>query len=234
MTQKLAEKVEAIQSLLGFLFAHLDHVPGAAKTARQEWESEPSPLDEPKKPVVLTECTAHCDTCLAYHATKGVRPSCPDELWKREYRALRKRYRIVDLEDALLRLGEADIHMAQAVWAVFVEPWPGELCLAERPALGTRTETIGIEVRLERARLAEDGVKWLAEHVDGDVRGYGAPQQKLRPVVTDRDREIVRLRIAGKSYGQIVEAVGCSKSTVKAVLSGQKVRRGRTIFAGSS
>jgi hypothetical protein len=130
MPQKLTDKMAAIESLLGWICAHYGYVPGAEKTARQEWVSEPSPLDGPPAPPQFynVECRGHCFTCIAEHKSRGKVPACPpEEKWLREYKRLRREYRIGEIEKLLKRLSGKNPSMAQAVWAVWVEPWPGAL-----------------------------------------------------------------------------------------------------------
>lgn len=215
--QSLSDKCQGIISLLELVFLHRDFVPGAARTQRQEWVSEPSPLDEPRPVVVITECNARCDTCLAYHERIGRRPQCPDEKWLRERLKLRRCYRIADVECSLLKLAKFDISQAQAVWAVFVEPWPGELVDIGRPSLGTRTEAISPQARHERADLADAGVFWLAEDIDGDVLPVG---EVVHPV----DNEIRRLLAYGVAERRIARDLGVGRDRIRRIKRAQTVR----------
>jgi hypothetical protein len=208
--QDFDAKCQAIVSLLGSVFAHLDYVPGAQQTARQEWISEPSPLDPPAqpKPVYDLGCMGRCFTCLIAY-TVGKRPACPpDEKWAREYEQLRRRYRIRDVEESLLRLSWEENPLAQAVWAVHVEPWPDP-----------RTEPIGMEAKAERARLAEQGVWWLAEDIEGDVLAYGEKVETL-------DNEIRRMKADGYTYKGIKRELRCGSDRIRRVLHGETVRCG--------
>lgn len=201
--QKLADKIAAIESLLGFLFAHLDHMPNAARTARQEWISEPSLLDDPPKPPPLynLNCSGHCRTCLAFHSIIGRKPDCPpDELWVREYKALRVRYRIADLERALLDLGSTDMLMAQAVWAAYVEPWPDP-----------KTEPISPATRAERDELALAGLDWLAHHVPGEVCAHAE-----KP--SSRENQIRQLISQGYTWKRVCRELRCSRRDVAVAL----------------
>lgn len=172
MSQTLAEKMAAIRSLLPLVFAHRDYDPHGLKVRRAEWVSEPSHLDPPPLPTPTwtLDCDGHCHTCRA--ADPDVK--CPpEEKWLREYEKLRARYRIGDLEKAVVALRLDDLNAAQAVWVVFVEPWPGALLDPERPELGARTEAISEMARNLRAAYAQKGLGWLAEKLEGDVRGEG-------------------------------------------------------------
>ena len=224
MTQTFDAKQDAIISLLGCVFQDLDFVPGAMRAAPQKWVSEPSPLDPPYVPPasVNSNCRGRCYTCMAYYRASGVKPDCPPEVkWVREYKQLRARYRIEDVEASLVRLSWAWNDFAQAVWSVYVEPWPDP-----------KTEPIAPEHRKERDGLAALGVIWMASDIEGDILAFGEkPPQRARPAPTERDRVIVQMRIDGASYGEIVRAVRCSKTTVRAVLTDQRVSRGRMVSA---
>jgi hypothetical protein len=216
--QTHADKLQAIQSLLFLLFAHRDHIPGAMRTARQEWISEPSPLDEPVDPPAPYNlaCSGQCWTCRALQQQSKVMLPCPpEELWIREYRRLRREYRIEDIEKAMLDLGREHPSQAQAVWAVWIEPWPGELVDLDRPALGTRTEAISWETRVEREALALDGLDWLADNIEGYVRAFGER-------VVPRDNEIRRMLADGVSQRRIARELRCSLRDVRRVAMREK------------
>lgn len=208
--QTLAEKIAAIESLLEFLFAYRDDIPGAARTQRQEWISEPSPLDPPPvpPPAYNLDCNGRCWTCRAFYASLGTSPACPpDEKWAREAETLRRTYRIRDIEESLFRLSDEDATKAQAVWAVHVEPWPDP-----------KTEPIAPSVKEERARLAREGVEWMAHDIRDDVRAYG---EKPEPI----ENEIRRMHAHGISNRMIAKRLGCRPQKVQTVLCGDVVRR---------
>jgi hypothetical protein len=204
MTQAFRDKCEAICSLLGLMLYHLDDAPGRVIIQRQEWISEPSPLDPPRSlpDPYNVACEGRCQDCLNALKTSGRKPDCPpDELWVRERDALRRSYRMDDVEDALMRLSDCDPTHAQAVWAVYVEPWPDP-----------KTEPIAPETRVERARLADEGIGWMACTIQGDVRSFGEQ-------VDDLDNEIRRLRAAGLSQRRIAKRLHCRPEKVGKVLS---------------
>jgi hypothetical protein len=209
MTQSLEDKIAAIRSLLPLIFTHRDFILGGAKTQRQEWVSERSHLDPAPlpPPTWRLDCDGHCHTC---HVASS-RECPPEEKWLRVYHGLRARYRIRDLEEALLGLSVCDAALAQAVWAVFVEPWPGEIYNPERPALGSCTEPLSWKVRLERAELAEEGLFWLAGNIEGDVRGEGDEPDP-------RENEIRRLASQGYPRRRIARELRCSLREVQRVL----------------
>lgn len=225
MTQPLADKIAAIISLLGWVYAHLEYMPCAQRAPRQQWVSERSSLDEPpRRPrITLPECQGQCSTCLAYQEATGVRVECPpDEKWMTEYRRIRSQYRITAVTKSLLRLAEVDTDQAQAVWAVYVEPWPGQLVDHTRPALGTKTEAISEATRLDRAYLAEAGVEWMAHEIRGEVHGPG----EKGPTTQEQVASLVADGITSPS--EIARRVGCSTRHAKRLKAAAKVRREST------
>lgn len=221
--QTIDERCDAIKSLLPWIMAHLDHVPGAARVQRYG-ESEGGAGTPPLEP--YTECTGRCHTCRAYLATLGKEPVCPpDERWVREARWIRRRYRIDDLEKSIMRLAGHDPTVAQAVWAVYVEPWPGDLLDPKRPQLGAKTEALSPGVRKERADLAEIGVRWMAHDLHGEIVAYG--EQTVR-----REIQIIQLAEQGYTQRRIARELRCRPETVGAVLRALEGRSQRTDSAG--
>jgi hypothetical protein len=212
--QSLDDKREAIKSLLPFIYYHLDFVPGALHVQRYG-ESEGNEGPPPR--AYFIDCNGRCQTCLAWHRSVGKKPACPpEERWVIEYGTLRRKYRIRDIETAILGLADFDRIIAQAVWMTWVEPWPEWTPRYD-----------------EAAPLAEQGLEWLAHEIEGDVLGMGEmePPRRTRISISERDRQIVQMRVDGASYGEIVRKLGCSKTTVRAVLADKRVSRGRTISA---
>jgi hypothetical protein len=202
--QTLTDKVAAIESLLPFLFAHLDHVPAAMRTARQGWISERSPLDDSPapSPAYNLDCNGRCYTCQAYAQSIGRAPVCPpEEAWAATRGMLRRRYRLEDIEASLMRLSRFDPTLAQAVWAVWVEPWPDP-----------KTEPISPEVQAQRAMLAEKGLDWLAWDIEGDVLAFG---EKVEP----RDNQIRQLAALGFPQKRIARELRCSLRDIQRVLT---------------
>ena len=222
--QDFTAKCDAIISLLGCVWQDLDFVPGAMRTVPQKWVSEPSPLDPPYVPPVPDNpyCKGRCHTCLAYYRASGNKLfDCPPEVkWKREYDQLRARYRVGDVEVALMRLAEWEPEQAQAVWAVYVEPWPGALLDAARPALGAKTEAIGETARLLRAYLAEQGVEAMAEDIEGDVLAFG---ERVEPK-DNQIRQLAAQHLAATGHEQrkrIAKELRCRPQYVQRVLEGR-------------
>lgn len=221
MSQPLTDKIAAIISLLGWVYAHLEYMPCAQRAPRQQWVSERSQLDEPpRRPhITMPECQGRCSTCLAYQEATGVRVECPpDERWMTEYRWVRRQYRITAVTKSLLRLAEVDVEQAQAVWAVYVEPWPGQPVGYERLALGTKTEVISETARMERAHLAEAGVEWMAHEIRGEVQGPGEQQP------TKKEQVASLLADGITSPSEIARRVGCSTRHAKRLTAAVKVR----------
>jgi hypothetical protein len=199
--QTAEDKCAAIISLLGVAFLYRDQIPGAARTARQGWESERSQLDgaKPRFAPRPVSCSWKCWTCLAAHRSLGTRPVCPsEEVWMRECASLRRRYQIAEVEDTLYWLAEEDPTQAQAVWATYVEPWPD---FAQGK---TTTEPIKPEVRAVRTELAKAGVVWMAERLP-EIRPFGPDT---------RDNDVRYWKGRGLSVRQIAQRIGESKSTV--------------------
>jgi hypothetical protein len=136
-------------------------------------------------------------------------PACPpEEKWMREYSKLRRRYRIGDLEKSIEHLSDHDATLAQAVWAVHVEPWPDP-----------KTEPIAPETKGERARLAAQGIEWMAHDIKGDVLGYG---EKPDPV----ENQIRQLASQGFTQRRIQRELRCDRNKIRSVLAAVEVRCG--------
>ncbi len=196
--QSFADKCDAIESLLGFIFFHLDDIPGAIRV-QQYGASEILDGTTQYRPINL-ECNGRCYTCLAYHKMLGKKPVCPpEEKWAREAEKLRRRYRIRDVENSVLRLSGVDPVQAQAVWAEHVEPWPDP-----------KTEPISPEVKAERVALAKLGVQWMAHDIRGDVLAYG---EKPDP----KDNEIRRMLSYGVSERRIARELEVGRDRIRSL-----------------
>jgi hypothetical protein len=200
--QDFQSKCEAIRSLLPLIFWHLDYMPHALKI-RRYGQAEGDGGKPPPKPVNVN-CDGRCWTCLAYFKLMGKLPACPpEERWENERKALRRKYRITDLEEAITRL---ETNLAQAVWAVYVEPWPEP-----------KTEPIGWEARRHRHLCAEDGIEALAHDVRGDILGYG---DKRDPI----ENQIRQLASQGYGTKRIAKELRCRPAKVQSVLCVEVVR----------
>ena len=135
------------------------------------------------------------------------------------YRQLRSRYPILDACGELLEeLAYHHLPWRLGVYYVLVQPWDGF-------------------DRARREEWCQAGLEWLSQALADEgwrfIPTY-TPEVELdrrkRHVdpVKSRDARIIQLRIDGASYHRIASTVGCSKSTVKAVLAAQVVRSGRT------
>lgn len=210
MSQNLSEKCEAIISLLEFVWFHLDFVPGAMKVqhyGESEGGAGHTVIFDPN-------CSGRCFTCLAYHKGKKQRPLCPpEERWVWERRKLRRRYRMGDIETTLIDLSKCQPMQAQAVWAVYVEPWPD-----------LKTEPISESDRTRRQTLADQGVVWLAHNIKGEVAAYGE-----RP--NPKDNQIRQLAAQGFTQRRIAKEMRCSLRDVSKVLSANASAGGDTSIA---
>jgi len=196
-------RVESLKSVLPLLELHLDLISRVKSALGNVWESEPSPLDEPRAPRLWTPdifCRCQCATCPD-------REECRDEPWVLMAVQLRRAYRLDVIADALVDLArtEPDGRLwAAAVYWEYVDPW----------------ERWNPEMR---AIWSREGLDWLAESIRGPLFPFqvGDGRQTMQMI---RNEEIVRLREAGLSYHKIAKTIGCSKSTVAAALSGKRVR----------
>lgn len=200
MTQRLSDKCDAIISLLALVFWHLELIPGAMKVQRYG-ESDGTSDAKPPTPYNLN-CKGMCRDCWEDHRAIGKKPACPPEVtWVRVHDGLRRQYRIADVEAALIALRDANVVMAQAVWAVYVEPWPEP-----------RTEPIGHEAREHRARLADEGIVWLAHEIRGEVLGFGEK-------VDSRENQIRQMASQGFTQRRIARELRCSLRDVRRVIA---------------
>ena len=195
--QTLSDKAAAIESLLPFIYAHLDAHPAAMHV--QRYGDSDGDVHGPSV-TYYAGCNGRCFTCMAYfHATLNRRPNCPpEERWITEGRRLRRDYRITDLEQAILRLTDYNRLWAQAVWMTYVEPWPEWM-------------------PRQQADLAQEGVQWMAYRVPGDVLGYG---ERRDPV----ENQIRQLASQGYTQRRITKELRCDRNKVRAVLSADAVR----------
>ena len=77
------------------------------------------------------------------------------------------------------------------------------------------------------------GLEFMAADIPGDVPFFQELVVSVRPKVSAvaRNRRIVEMAGEGISKAKIVKELGCSRTTVNAVLSGQRVRSGRMVSA---
>ena len=174
-------------------------------TPLAQWVTEGGePPTQPHAP-----CDERCWGCTLH---------CPDEGWVTEYRRLRRSYPVIKRLERLLELQIQYVHDGRR--------WKTAIC-------GTYLTPWDLMEHGDWPALAEAGVAWLASQCHGEVPVYqGAPLRRVRYTAAgkeERDTRIIELRVGGASYHRIASEVGCSKSTVRAVLAGQMVRRGRAV-----
>jgi len=205
MTQTLTERCDAIRSLLPYRFAHLWHL---AKITPAYGDSTP-PDGPPPAPWVTMDCDGHCARCTYGGECRGETMERVRAYWIRAYRM-----------DAIAQAYDAlEPYLERAVRLVYVEP------------TDERSECVSEQAKIMRRRVADDGVECMARMIRGDIVGLGersAPKPKA-PETRERNQEIVTLRCEGKSYREIAKAIGCSKNTVAAVLTGKELRQGRAV-----
>jgi hypothetical protein len=211
--QNTAERVAALKTLLPLLEAHLDN--HGRIVARAQWIStyEPPPPGY-VPPTPEPPCAGDCRPCPDFGVQCGLR----EVAWAREWDSLRGRYpHIFALEELLYDLAFVHPEQASATYWGYVQPWDA----FDRP---------------EWAARAEAGVEWIEERFVGYVPTYVPKRQRAVRNTSDAERDalIIQLRIDGLSHNAIHNRVGCSKTTVGAVLRGLDVRRGRIINANSA
>jgi hypothetical protein len=113
VTQTLAEKVEALRSLLPMVEVHLafmDGSPGAAAYGYSEGEGE-----DGEGQAQTLECDGMCLVC---------RKRCPGEQWESLYRGLRKDYPIlIDIEVLLGEMMHVEPRWRCGVYYTLIQPW---------------------------------------------------------------------------------------------------------------
>lgn len=134
--------------------------------------------------------------------------------WFRYQRRLSAKYRLWAVGLAMQRLEREHPEQATAVVMECIEG--------------------GVYTWYEPGRVADRcraGLLFMAADVPGDVPFFQeAVVAAAWPVkVRRRNREIVRLSIAGKTQREIAAEVGCSKNTVGAVLRGKRLVNGRAV-----
>jgi len=211
LIQSHPNRVEALKSILPLLELHLDLISRVRSALGSAWESEPSPLDQPPKPRLLTPdmlCTVNCAECED-------RVHCRDEAWMLQALALRHTYHLDAVTESLEHLAGTALwgrQWASAVYWQYVERWT-----SWNPK--------------RRLEWSERGLDFMVEDVAVDLQMFRVGNRQTGEV--SRKDEIVSLREAGLSYHAIAQQLGCSKTTVSAALSGGRVRSGRIVYASS-
>jgi hypothetical protein len=138
--QTIAEKVEALRTVLPLLHIHHPSFRSCIQYERAPSGEAPPPPDP---------CaTRECGTCLVrLGLEKG---KCPPERWEKIGRYYSIRYRTGAIEQALDELYNQSPALAQSVYYEYVEPWtefnPGN-----------------------RAKWSEAGLHFLATYIRGDI-----------------------------------------------------------------
>ena len=203
--QTLAEKCEAIKTLLPCLAEHLHCHPAYRLVPRAQWVSEGG---EPPG-VTQPPCDQHCWQCTE---------PCRDATWVLEYRRIRRAYPIVRKLERLLDLRicyqPGGSKWRFAIMGLYVTPWD-------------------VLEHGEWPELAERGIAWLAEQCRGEVPWYeGAVPEQGEERRDYRTRRILYLRERGLSVRRIAQRVGVAKSTVSDILHAHGVRLERKVAAG--
>lgn len=214
--QTLSEKVEALKTLLPLVEVHLAFMDGSAGAAEYGYADGGAEDGEGER---AEPCIGdHCLSCT---------DRCPGFSWEQLWHELRKDYPMLpDIEILLHELMYVEPRWRCGVYYTLVQPWDEY-------------------DRAHRLEWCQCGLKWMAEELTTASLGLTA---KWSPIPTYmprvewgrkkrkgpdprhvRNARIIALRTEGASYHRIASEVGCSKSTVSAILAGHEVRRGRTL-----
>lgn len=133
--QTLAEKVEALRTLLPLVEAHLALMEHATADYADAEEGEPPPAGPPPLP-----CDGDCASCDHHSLCRG-------EPWEREYRRIRGAYPIIRrLERLLEELMYVEPRWRCGVYYTLVQPWDEY-------------------DRAHRQEWCERGLEWMAAQV---------------------------------------------------------------------
>jgi len=213
--QTREERVEALRTLLPLVEVHLAFMDGSPGAAEYGYSDGEEGAPEKAEPCIGDHCL-HCTD------------RCPGFSWEQLWRGLRKDYPVIpDLEVLLDQLMYVDPRWRCGVYYTLVQPWDEY-------------------DRAHRQEWCQRGLEWLADELAANTLGLiSRTWRHIEPYVPRvewgrkkrrgpdprqlRDARIIALRTEGASYHRIASEVGCSKSTVRAVLAGHEVRRGRTL-----
>ena len=203
MTQTPTEKAAAIASVLWLLPCHYSMIR-------------------------ITRSGVHFANEIEAPELPGWTPKTPEEFegwpveeilrWHAYQRHLSHKYHLWPLSRAFERLEAEHPEWALALAAQYVECEPLNWYEPERVS--------------DRCR---DGLAFLAERV-GDMPFFQEAVVQVRPrplSVKGRNKRIMEMHEEGFSKSKIAQELGCARKTVQAVLSGQRVRCGRVVSAGS-
>lgn len=202
------KRIAALRSIIPLIDSHLDLINRVRSALGSIWESEPSSLDVPRRftvPGPELHCNMQCAVC-----SEAV--YCKDELWVRYALELRYRYRLDAVTESIERLAGMSCWgaiRARAVYWELINHWDDW-----NPST--------------RVKWCDEGLRWLQSDIKGSIRSYRAGEEH-DDARRNRNDEIVRLRENGMSFHAIAKRVGCSKNTVRAVLGGKKLVRGKLV-----
>lgn len=176
----------------------------------------------------ITRAGVHFRNELEVPDLPGWTPPTPEEFegwpveemvrWHAYQRYLSKKYRLWPISRAFESLREWRPELAVALVATWVED--------EQPNW------------YEPERVSDrcmEGLRYIAERVSGEVPFFQEAVVQVRPKpkmnVVARNKRIRELAKDGHSKSGIARELGCSRNTVKAVLSGMRVLHGRLLSA---
>jgi hypothetical protein len=205
MIDRTAHNVAALESLLPLLECHLER--HGRLVSKAQWQSTYE-VQTGSPPTPERDCWLKCTICDAFRTRNC---TVREEGWASEWQRLRKQYpdlRNLECMGGLLdQLAYEHLRWRLAIYREFIQPWSDW-------------------ERDRRATWAAEGVRWLAERIDWYLPTV-TPKGMLERTAGAKDRDIIELRIEGLSYHAIAKQLHCSKTTVRAVLAGKDVRRGR-------
>jgi len=200
MTQSLDEKAAAIATVLFLLPAHYSMIRIGRNGVHFVNELEQSDMPAGWRPIIPEEFEGW--------------PLEEIKSWFAYQHGLSRKYRLRAVERALRELDAAHHEQAMAVVMECIEG-----------GIFTWYEPLRVS---ERCRA---GLAFMAADVPGDVPWFQEAVVKVAwpSKVRQRNKEIIRLCVAGKTQREIAAVVGCSKNTVGAVLRGKRLLQGRTV-----
>ena len=206
MTQPLDAKVAALKTLLPLLWSYMASMPGARTTPRYGDSTIPGPPPPEWLVAAGLDCGGECHFC-------DFGRSCRGDIWEAVSKRLSRQYRLAPIAAALVRLQGKAPQLAQAVNAVYVEPYD------------PKSEPVRPDQRRERERWAEAGVRWIARNTSGEFVGLG--ETKLTA-----EQQVERLVNEGvTSPTTLAQRVGCTVRHAKRLKLAMKVRSGSTVSA---
>jgi hypothetical protein len=184
MSQRLADKIEALKTLLPLVGIYLARMP-EARTVPRYGDSEQIP-GPPPPGWSLLDCNGRCSLCVYSRECRG-------EWWEVEARSLERKYRVLTIRATLARLELVQADLWRAVWTEYVED---------------HDPTLVVTGRGERWARAELGVRWIARNIRGDL----CPYYEIPKTATQKILELLDQGVV--SSGLIADRIQISRRRV--------------------